>query len=287
MRPSAKPCPPLLRLQDCPTNTSIFTVIRRPETQFLGLPPKGAVAGPRPPRLPPPRLLPPRERCPSAQQRQGPQGCPPFNQIAVCLPLSLSSSLLLRQVLTIFFFLKFFPPFVAFNLDNLERFLPKAKKARVRQNDADDDGANSVFVMPTLPKDREVTFTLAQVRDIVKKAVEDREESLRDEYNQVLKEKLSEQFDNFSKFNQDYISRQLKESQWDCKPALLPSSILMSNLSDHLLSFQFPRHVVRGFWRGNPTFCHAFSSPSCVSLFPLILLLVFHLYILKKKMNDQ
>ena len=53
------------------------------------------------------------------------------------------------------------------------------------------------------------------MRDIVKRAVEAREEALRTEYDKILKDKLGEQFENFSKFNQDYISRQLKESQWD------------------------------------------------------------------------
>jgi len=49
----------------------------------------------------------------------------------------------------------------------------------------------------------------------VRRAVEEREDSLHEEFTRILKEKLAEQFENFSRFNHDYISRQLKESQWD------------------------------------------------------------------------
>ena len=51
----------------------------------------------------------------------------------------------------------------------------------------------------------------------MRRAVEEREDSLHEEFTRILKEKLAEQFENFSRFNHDYISRQLKESQWDCK----------------------------------------------------------------------
>eukprot|EP01137_Pigoraptor_chileana_P013340 Opistho-2@66735 len=61
----------------------------------------------------------------------------------------------------------------------------------------------------------EVYFTLDQVRAIVAKAVEEREMQLRSEYDGILQRKLGEQFQNFTKFNEDYINRQMRESPWN------------------------------------------------------------------------
>lgn len=60
------------------------------------------------------------------------------------------------------------------------------------------------------PHTGEVLFTLEQVKDIVRHAVEEKERCLREAYDGILQEKLQEQFRAFSKFNEDYISRQLK-----------------------------------------------------------------------------
>jgi len=57
-------------------------------------------------------------------------------------------------------------------------------------------------------------FTLDQVKEIVGRAVAEREAALKHEYEQILYEKLQEQFRNFAKFNEDYISRQLKQSDF-------------------------------------------------------------------------
>lgn len=53
-------------------------------------------------------------------------------------------------------------------------------------------------------------FTYDQVAAIVRNAVELREEQIRTEYDRVLHEQLREQFDNFSSFNRDYVSRAMK-----------------------------------------------------------------------------
>jgi len=63
-------------------------------------------------------------------------------------------------------------------------------------------------------KTEEKMFTYEQVKEIVNRAVQDKEAALRAEYDQILQERLQEQFRNFSKFNEDYISRQLKQSEW-------------------------------------------------------------------------
>ena len=60
------------------------------------------------------------------------------------------------------------------------------------------------------PHTGEVLFSLEQVKDIVRKAVDEKERCLREQYDRILQEKLQEQFRSFSKFNEDYISRSLK-----------------------------------------------------------------------------
>ena len=95
------------------------------------------------------------------------------------------------------------------------------------------------------PQTGEVLFTMEQVRDIVRRAVDEKERSLREQYDRVLQQKLqgahapgrntqrrntqcvpgfappdqrgwavprafAEQYQAFAKFNEDYISRSLK-----------------------------------------------------------------------------
>ena len=50
------------------------------------------------------------------------------------------------------------------------------------------------------------------VRDIVRRAVDEKERSLREQYERILQQKLQEQYQAFAKFNEDYISRSLKSS---------------------------------------------------------------------------
>ena len=53
-------------------------------------------------------------------------------------------------------------------------------------------------------------YTHEELRAVVSKALSIQGSSLRAEYNGVLHAKLAEQFQSFTKFNQDYISRQIK-----------------------------------------------------------------------------
>ncbi|PRP89305.1 hypothetical protein PROFUN_02179 [Planoprotostelium fungivorum] len=57
-------------------------------------------------------------------------------------------------------------------------------------------------------------FTEQQVREIVARVTAERETQLRAEYDRILQEKLSEQYSNFAKYNEDYISRQYKNSDF-------------------------------------------------------------------------
>eukprot|EP00164_Ancoracysta_twista_P002166 GFYU01002858.1.p1 GENE.GFYU01002858.1~~GFYU01002858.1.p1 ORF type:complete len:175 (-),score=15.09 GFYU01002858.1:393-917(-) len=58
-------------------------------------------------------------------------------------------------------------------------------------------------------------FTVEEVQQIVQRAISEREAQLREEYDSILQERLAEQFQNFAKFNQDCVSRQLRQSHFD------------------------------------------------------------------------
>jgi len=60
------------------------------------------------------------------------------------------------------------------------------------------------------PTSGEPLFTLEQVKDIVRRAVDEKERQIRVEYDGILQQKLQEQYQVFAKFNEDYISRSLK-----------------------------------------------------------------------------
>mmetsp|Transcript_30005 Transcript_30005/g.96211 ORF Transcript_30005/g.96211 Transcript_30005/m.96211 type:complete len:176 (+) Transcript_30005:723-1250(+) len=65
---------------------------------------------------------------------------------------------------------------------------------------------------PVVNTDRpsEKLYTHEELTSIVSKVVQQRETALREEYNKILNFKLAEQFHSFTRFNQDYISRQIK-----------------------------------------------------------------------------
>jgi hypothetical protein len=63
-------------------------------------------------------------------------------------------------------------------------------------------------------KNQEKFYSIDEVKKIVNASLHEREEQIRMEYEMVLQQKLAEQFENFSKFNEDYISRQMKQSEW-------------------------------------------------------------------------
>lgn len=58
----------------------------------------------------------------------------------------------------------------------------------------------------------ETLFTMDQVKDIVRRAVDEKERALREQYDRILATKLQEQYMAFAKFNEDYISRSLKSN---------------------------------------------------------------------------
>ena len=61
-----------------------------------------------------------------------------------------------------------------------------------------------------LNKTPKKTFTEKQVKTLVAEAIHTHSEALRLEYDKILNDKLSEQFNTFSQFNKDYVSRQFQ-----------------------------------------------------------------------------
>ena len=55
-------------------------------------------------------------------------------------------------------------------------------------------------------------YSHEELTSIVSKVVQQREAALREDYNNLLQAKLSEQFQSFTKFNEEYKSRQIKGS---------------------------------------------------------------------------
>ena len=80
------------------------------------------------------------------------------------------------------------------------------------------------------------------------RALEEREAALRQQYDKILEEKLAEQFNAFSRFNQDNIHRQMTESTYNCMSTfplyLLPvarSCSVPSALPFHVCAESFRR----------------------------------------------
>jgi len=57
-------------------------------------------------------------------------------------------------------------------------------------------------------------YTGEEVRDIVQRAIARREGEIRTEFDQVLQQRLADQFNNFRRFHEDYVSRQLNQSDY-------------------------------------------------------------------------
>ena len=57
-------------------------------------------------------------------------------------------------------------------------------------------------------------FTLSQVNAICEKMLKDKEDELREKYEQILNEKLNEQYDTFVKFTHDQIQKRFEASHF-------------------------------------------------------------------------
>mmetsp|Transcript_18482 Transcript_18482/g.33087 ORF Transcript_18482/g.33087 Transcript_18482/m.33087 type:complete len:191 (+) Transcript_18482:32-604(+) len=59
-------------------------------------------------------------------------------------------------------------------------------------------------------KKKKNLFSEEEVKRIVHRALKEQEERLTEQYNKILNDRLAEQFENFTRFNQDYVYRQLR-----------------------------------------------------------------------------
>jgi hypothetical protein len=60
---------------------------------------------------------------------------------------------------------------------------------------------------------KDVVFTMKEVKAIVEKALQVETAKIKDQYDQILLERLEEQYNMFSKFNEDNISRHIQETE--------------------------------------------------------------------------
>jgi len=89
--------------------------------------------------------------------------------------------------------------------EDVQNFLQRFKKPRLQGAMSDEE----------VETNSEPLYTQQEVNKIVSLAVRETEEKLREVYDTILNEQLAEQFENFSKFNQDFVSRKLKNSTYD------------------------------------------------------------------------
>lgn len=105
--------------------------------------------------------------------------------------------------------------------DVIERVAPRRKRVRLFGNPVAGDGvaphhAPQTVQMSAPPAANEVLFTLEQVKAIVQRALDEKDAAMREEFDVIIRQQLAEQFEIFTKVNEDYISRQMRDSTFDC-----------------------------------------------------------------------
>lgn len=66
--------------------------------------------------------------------------------------------------------------------------------------------------MGSMYSSSDMAFSLEDVKHIVNGALKDFEEELRREYDSILLDRLSEQWETFARYNEDCIQQRLKNS---------------------------------------------------------------------------
>jgi len=94
-------------------------------------------------------------------------------------------------------------------LDRILSSLPSPKK-KLYSSQSDSDAEPRSDPLQTNNGGVDKLFTREEVRTILNRALSIQGTALRAEYQTILQNKLAEQFQSFTKFNQDYISRQIK-----------------------------------------------------------------------------
>eukprot|EP00761_Pharyngomonas_kirbyi_P012020 gb/GECH01012047.1/.p1 GENE.gb/GECH01012047.1/~~gb/GECH01012047.1/.p1 ORF type:complete len:150 (+),score=42.95 gb/GECH01012047.1/:1-450(+) len=91
---------------------------------------------------------------------------------------------------------------------------PKRESPFPEPEKVGDNDINKSIPMKKKKKNKGKVYTEEEVKNIVEEAVRQREEELRDEYDRILQDRLEDQYWSFVKFNEDYISRNYKPTDF-------------------------------------------------------------------------
>ncbi|EGG23230.1 hypothetical protein DFA_05362 [Cavenderia fasciculata] len=92
-------------------------------------------------------------------------------------------------------------------------FVPQQQQQQQQKNNSFSLGGESSSSSSSSGGDKKI-FSLEEVRVLIKKALEEHEAKLRQEYETILQDKMHEQFQCFTRYNEDYLSKQLRESDF-------------------------------------------------------------------------
>jgi len=107
-----------------------------------------------------------------------------------------------------------FPPLQQENENKIKEDIFKHQQ-RISKSHSSSTNSNSTPSSPSPMNNlNERLFSYTEVREIINRVLAEREAVLRAEYDNILQDRLQEQYRNFAKFNEDYISRQLKQSDF-------------------------------------------------------------------------
>ncbi|PKU34292.1 hypothetical protein llap_15404 [Limosa lapponica baueri] len=95
-------------------------------------------------------------------------------------------------------------------------FGPDVGRLQKQQDDWNDLLAGTSSAASSPLKKEQPLFTLRQVGMICERLLKEREEKIREEYEEILTTKLAEQYDAFVKFTHDQIMRRYGEQPASC-----------------------------------------------------------------------
>ena len=128
-----------------------------------------------------------------------------------------------------FFFVEIYPKIkkakIAVNIkEDVQRFTSMDSDLRNQESfTSNDNRSNSSIPSRMFPPDCEElpVFTLNHVRVICDHIIKEKEKQIKEEYDQVLKLKLAEQYNTFVKFTQDQIDQIIQQMEAKGAPSYL------------------------------------------------------------------
>jgi hypothetical protein len=111
-------------------------------------------------------------------------------------------------------------PFKSIPLPDIDVFLSSKKRAKYSHSSSVETDShnkssvhNTVSTIPTQTSNSPI-YTVEEVKRLLSEALTDRDQMLRDEYDRILTERLNEQFQSFSRFYEDCISRRSSKNEF-------------------------------------------------------------------------